>query len=578
MEIGKTRLALSASMLALALALAGCGGGGSGSTTQLERPGGNTSNTGGTDTGNGGMDDDDDDDTMETPTLTMTQQAVVDAKAVVDGLAADAADAVVEMAHRNYLMAAYDEKMAADAAVEMLEDDASADERGTALVRQDDAEKAYAEAWVLKGNESDRADATLRAMAIGPGDPALLNDSMRTSTAFTVKGGELTPATDANSGVEFTKSEDYPDPRSLGDKFSGGYVMVRQFGKYEDGTLNGQWVIPHTDKEADKGATFSEYYGGSPPQAGTLDGDTGFAWKDLPPGVTGDGSAITINGAQAMPATFELFDFDFTMDEDDGAGVKFAGSFHGIPGDLTCTLSCARTFDAMGMLTDLEDGSTWTFTPTEEDAMKLAMLPVADVKEDAEYLDFGVWGTWAYPESGETRKYGAYALTSEGSEALDMLVGQAKYEGMASGSYAMKTENPDGMLEPTSYGGFTATAVLTAEFGERNTVAPIDQETISGSITDFMLTGREANDWTVMLGRAAIDANGSLGRGSTKTTGATGSMTEGEWTGGFLGGDGDATPGVMPSAVTGTFDAHFTNGHVVGAFGAHYQKPPASDE
>ena len=549
MKTSRMNLMLSASALALALALAGCGGGGS--SGSVNAPGGGGGGGANTPTDTGG----------DTP---MTQQAVVDAKAVVDGLDADAKREVVQMAHRNYLMAAYDEMMAAREAVAALKPD---EDRTDAVLREDEAEIAYAEAWDLRENMRDRADAKLRADAIGP-DGTPLTDR---TAAFMVDGGTLTEGS-ISPTVKFAVSENFPDARDLGDKFSGGHVWVRNFGKYEDGDLHGQWVIPHTDKQADRDAKFSDYYGTSGEPSGSVTGDTGFTWKAWVPGVSSDGSAITID-SRADADTFKLFDFDFTMDEDDAAdGYTFTGTFHGIPGKLTCASGCtAPTFDAMGMPVSI--GEDWTFTPTATgDA--LAKLDVAAVKEDAEYLDFGVWGTFAYPELVETREYGVFAKASVPGNSLTSLTGKAEYKGMASGTYAKKMENPDGMLEPTSYGGFTATAVLTAQFGTERTVAPIAQNAIMGTISDFRDGGDPIDpDWEVTLEWAKFDDTGVIGDTTAGMTKAAGSMTEGEWTGAFLGGDGSGAPEdhVMPSAVTGTFGAHFTNGDVAGAFGAHKQ-------
>ena len=545
MKTSRMNRMLSASALALALALAGCGGGGS--SGSVNAPGGGGS--GGT-TGTEDMN----------PTLTMTQQAVVDAKEALDAVDTDDDDAVTS-AQADYLMAAYDEMMAAREAVAALEED---EERTDAVLREDEAKITYAEAWALKGNKNARAAAKIRADAIGPdGTPP----TDRTA-AFTVAGGTLTEV--SNTDVKFRVSTNSPNARYLGDKFSAAHVWVRSFGKYEDGDLHGQWAIPHTDKEADKPAKFSDYYGTSGEPSGSVTGDTGFTWKAWAPGVSSDGSAITID-SRADADTFKLFDFDFTMDEDDAAdGYTFTGAFHGIPGKLTCASGCtAPTFDAMGMLAGISHD--WTFTPTATgDA--LAKLDVAAVKEDAEYLDFGNWGTFAYPELVETRDFGVFAKASVPGVDLRQLVGKAEYKGMASGTYAKKMENPDGMLEPTSYGGFTATAVLTAQFGREDTVAPIAQNAVMGTISDFRDGGDPIDpDWEVTLEWAKFDDIGVIGGTTAGTTKAAGSMTEGEWTGAFLGGDGSGATEehVMPSAVTGTFDAHFTNGDVAGAFGAH---------
>ena len=542
MEIGKTRLALSASMLALALALAGCGGGGSGGTTTAPPTGpvdpGNTGNM----NGDGDMDGDDD---VDTPTLTATQQAVVDAKAALD--AADMSDANYAALQVDYLDAAYAELMEARNAVEKLEDDASDEDQQAALLRERNAEMAYEEAWELDGNESDRAMAKLRAEGI---NGILLTPTERTD-AFTVDARELTEVSE--DMVKFVPSTTHAS------------VWIRTL---EDESR--QWVVPRTDKEADRDAKFSEWYASEAPSGSvTGDDDAGFNWKTRAGAITVDDAGVITIASNADADTLKLFAFDFAMNEDDGDDMKFTGSFHGIPGELTCTGECVPVFDAMGMLTNL--GSTdWTFTPTEEDAMKLAMLPVADVKEDAEYLDFGTWGTTVDTDDGQTRKYGAYAQAMGPTPSLGGLTGDAKYEGTAYGTYAKKMENPKGMLEPTSHGGFWAIAELTAKFGGGDIPAN-DHNSITGTISGFMDGSSVIDkDWMVTLEKGTIEPGGGITAGVTKATGK-----DGDWAGAFLGGSdtGQATDHVMPSAVTGTFDAHFTNGHVVGAFGAYEQKP-----
>ena len=518
MKTSRMNLMLSASALALALALGGCGGGGGSATAPGAGGSGGTNPS--TDTGG------------DMPMMTDQEK----------------------------LAAAHMEWMEARDAVLELEEDASDEDRSAALLSESKAQMAYAEAWALDGNAEDRRRAKLRADAIGPGG-TLLTDNARTA-AFTVKAGTLTEVSEP--AVEFGKSSAFFPP-GIGDRYSGGVLWIRQL--VADGSS--QWVIPRTDKEADKPAKFSDYYGTSGEPSGSVTGDTGFEWKAWAPGVSSDGSVITI-ASNADADTFKLFDFDFTMNEDDGDGMKFTGSFHGVPGKLVCESSCEEpTFDAMGMLAGISHD--WTFTPTATgDA--LAKLDVAAVKEDAEYLDFGSWGTWAYPESGETRDFGTFYQVSKEGTSLMTLVGEAEYKGMTTGTFAKKTENPEGMLEPTSYGAFTATVALTAKFAGRDIPAN-DHNMISGSITGFMDGEGNAIDetWAVTLERAAIADDGAITAGTTK---AAGSMTEGKWQGAFLGGDSTVSPTVMPSAVTGTFGAHFTNGDVLGAFGAqHHQKP-----
>ena len=88
--------------------------------------------------------------------------------------------------------------------------------------------------------------------------------------------------------------------------------------------------------------------------------------------------------------------------------------------------------------------------------------------------------------------------------------------------------------------------------------------------------GGEAIDssWTVALEAALFGSQQSGALTGTNSNGFSGA-TEGDqdmmgdWDGRFFG--DAATPGnqsTLPSAVAGTFDAQFTNGAVIGSFGA----------
>ena len=211
---------------------------------------------------------------------------------------------------------------------------------------------------------------------------------------------------------------------------------------------------------------------------------------------------------------------------------------------------------------------------------------------DADYLHYGAWIKKTTDADGvvEYNEVQTFADSSLGATDTDIigaggttLEGSATYDGDAAGVYAHKTLNPDGTASKVGSGTFTADAELMANFGGGE-VAANNQFTIGGSISNFMLSGGEANSWMVKLGLADFsgredgNAPGESAPGNTYANMFSG-MTDGggkeaPWDGTFHGGaavDGD-NPAQMPSVVTGEFNAHMTNGHVAGAFGANIEK------
>ena len=112
-----------------------------------------------------------------------------------------------------------------------------------------------------------------------------------------------------------------------------------------------------------------------------------------------------------------------------------------------------------------------------------------------------------------------------------------------------------------SSGHFTADADLTARFGGGD-IAANEQWQIDGTISDFRDDAGEAianSAWEVNLNKIEDINTG----GPTFTEGTTNGG--GSWTATFY---GETADNVQPSGVAGEFNAHFGNGHVVGAYGA----------
>ena len=167
-------------------------------------------------------------------------------------------------------------------------------------------------------------------------------------------------------------------------------------------------------------------------------------------------------------------------------------------------------------------------------------------------------------------------------------------KGSATGVYVKRSvsrrtmKSIDGRVHRRRNGGqFTAetTIIRSHRFTPRLAVASVpanDHYSIVGSIDDFRDSrGRSIDSsWSLDLGAASFDS-----QQSAALTGTNGnvfsSATEGDqgltgaWNGRFFGPVVDdnnaAMPGnqpTFPSGVAGTFSGHFTNGDVLGAFGA----------
>ena len=137
----------------------------------------------------------------------------------------------------------------------------------------------------------------------------------------------------------------------------------------------------------------------------------------------------------------------------------------------------------------------------------------------------------------------------------DGLLGTASYRGRAAGQYVTK-DFSGGVLSGGSAGVFTATALLTANFGGDD-IAVNDQFNIRGSVTEFRDVERDRSleGCSVTLNKVDL-APGSASFGGTAgdtTTATLGGVTgTGTWEGGFF---GNARADGKPGAVAGVFDA-----------------------
>jgi hypothetical protein len=397
-------------------------------------------------------------------------------------------------------------------------------------------------------------------------------------TGIGAVGKKVTRADDTADAPKFTAS-DMSAP-SVGVKGWSGGLYERTMDKVA--TI----VTVYTNQEAPGPLTYQEYY----TNALQMDRDGITSIEDADTGNVLTFETSVSDLSKEMRFSSDMFptgpsavytykdDEPDTENVDESAGSdgrqEFDGMFHGIAGTYECTgtAGCRATNNKDGNLAYLD--GTWTFTP------KKATGKVAGVDPDADFMQFGYWVDATTDDEGDTT-YGVSTFASGADvfsiSAAQQLTGSAKYKGPAGGLYVLKT-GPVENAVPTSSGRFTATANLTANFGQSATesIAPNALMSVSGTVTNFMDMSGDMIDskWTTNLMKAGFAASGtnSLANPPGETDrsnagemffGVTGG--EGEWRGQFY---GDSAGTAMPSGVAGQFNDHFVNGHVIGGFGA----------
>ena len=372
-----------------------------------------------------------------------------------------------------------------------------------------------------------------------------------------------------HTGVEVT------DPRMNGDddpKFVMNGMGMNVRGPNDDGET--EIVVVHTDIEAPKATEFAKVAGQVLNVSTNMDNDLPQATNEALLVLTADSSKIMSAGFSATGAAVLTFDFDHEDTENTDEAAEVVGTYNSAPGTYRCNGNddCTVTLNAKGEVTAVTD--EWIFTPDEG-----AMSPVPD----GDFLHYGFWLKKTTDEDGVTTYNAVQTFAGSSIEEFpgnDMMnvVGSATYEGGAAGVYARKVFDVTGVVDPekslgsATAGAFTADIELTAKFGGAD-VATNDQFSIAGSISNFVLSGEEENSWAVNL-KASGFGNGT----TNKFTGtANGGGDEAVWNGTFHGvggdteADDDGPAKNQPTVVVGEFNAHFSNGHVSGAYGARKQ-------
>ena len=433
--------------------------------------------------------------------------------------------------------------------------------------------------------EMKAAEAERIAAAIGPGSVRADADGDGTVDVpfdFDAEGKLVDLPINADTDDDFAMSDDSP---AAIDGWAGAryerLTMEDMEGTMDVDESVMDQVVSYTDQADGTDEAYTVYFDAG--VAGDRDGVQGTTGADGLLTIQEDEVAANhmrfmgdfgITGPhQMIPAPEDDTTIDDGVDE---AMVSVMGSFYGVPGEFTCPSACSRSSDKDGNLSGL--GGEWSFTPTVAEDEELADIMVAGVIPDPDYLTFGYWVRTTQGEDGAEYAVRAFAeANNRDFGSVAQVTGTAKYAGPATGLYMIKTVGSDGEPMPITGGQFTAMAALTANF-QGSAVALDEQFMIDGTVSDFK--DGYGNDidstWTVMLNRNAPDpanndavadniAAAGTFTGPTVGMGSGGAGAGGEYEGTFHG----DTAADQPTAASGTFDGHFLNGHVLGAFGAN---------
>jgi hypothetical protein len=365
------------------------------------------------------------------------------------------------------------------------------------------------------------------------------------------------------------------------------------YGDAQMRTVNNQMdrVVTYTDAEDLGPLAWTAYYSGNVDRDGvttaSADGTTGLVTLthadadeiETLLGLLGGPVLGAFPSADLQTYTFEEDPNGDSDTEDDNRMIAMS-TFNGIPGTVACSTTCTVVTDGDSEITSIT--GTWTFTPTVAMGGMLSDVMVPGVESDQDYLYFGYWvqatGDDDNPYGISTFASGSQPFTGDDTNFdptdISVLMGSAEYNGSATGMFVKKTDDV-----PSHAGQFSASATLTANFGANmeNMINVNDAYTISGTVHTF--EGDGVGDWTVELMQARfseprfdgetgdVDSHGDyMADFGGDTTGGGG------WRGEFFGNPEQADPRVAateyPTGVAGEFDAHFDDGHVIGAFGA----------
>ena len=424
-------------------------------------------------------------------------------------------------------------------------------------------------------------------------DAGLGGDGAYTMTITRPRSGTEVKITD-----EANAMEDDPKFALYMDLGEGRTMHTRTMEADDDGNVVEEVVIVSTDIAAPKATAFAKVAlqgldarDLDADADANGDGNDANDWTALAVDETMENVLKLVKSSAFTAGTGAVLTFAYAQDDGDPPVKAFetAGTYNGAPGTYRCNAennACTVTLDVKGAITAMTDG--WVFTPDAGATSDVA---------DANYLSYGFWlmkttdedGVLTYNEVETFENAEGHAMTT--AAGVEVVTGSATYEGGSVGVYVKNVLDDQANIVSATSGHFSADVELNATFGGDG-VAANDKFSIGGKITDFVLQHGEENDWAVGLGladfsgRADENAPGKSAPGTTFETMfdgvATGDSTAvtGKWNGMFHGtagqidhDDDNATDAINtpPAAVTGEFNANFTDGTTVGGFGANKQ-------
>ena len=403
----------------------------------------------------------------------------------------------------------------------------------------------------------------------------IARDRMATTVEVIVHG-----ATDADD-------EKFVQAMDLG----GGTTMhTRTMDADDDGNVVEEVVMVTTDIQAPRAVEFAKFElvtvpadqsttTTTTPQAlNTNEATTGEGdFQSLTIATAGSpGTGIIFSQIMGPPAAATEGGSQITQYEDNTATQdvnerRFMGTYNGAEGTFVCTTAggtaCSATTNNKGEVTTLV--GDWNFTPADG---------ATSDQPDYDYLSYGFWLKRTTDKDGvltynEVETFARSSAQLSGSVA--QVTGTATYSGGATGVYVHSVTNPDGSEASATSGHFRATANLTATFAqtvddpatpanEADSIAPNMLNTLRGTISDYQLSGGEANQWMTVLSGSITPGDGTVSGGTARGTSPT---EDGTFSATFHGSTGDDSTD-KPSSVVGEFNSFFTNGSVAGGFGA----------
>ena len=460
----------------------------------------------------------------------------------------DAADALADsMMYAGMVTAA---KTAADNKAERLAANAVAKTKEDAI--SDEAGQTATNDGGLGGSQSDGSPVTTYSMTIS-------RDRMGTTVKITDTA---------------LAGDDDPKFMQAMDLGSGTTMHARAMAADDDGNVMDEVVIIRTDIEAPTAVEFEKFENadGTTPQVLNVSTDT---TNDTPTAtnealgiVAGNLGMVKASAFTAPAGTVGTTTLNFQQAVADTPGTpadesrdaaEIAGTFNGSMGTYKCVATgaaCTVTVNAMGVVSDVSDDDDWAFIP--------AMGATTD-QPDYDYLHYGFWlkrttKDGAVTSYNEVETFAGSSVNASGD--ISDVEGTATYEGGAVGVYVKNVYNSDRTIDTASSGHFSADVSLMAYFGG-NDVAANKQNTIEGTIDNFMLSGGEENSWSVALKSSAASDDG------THAGTAKGGDGDGSFSAAFHGPVADANNNpIQPHSVVGEFNAGFTDGSVAGGFGA----------